>query len=172
MKLIQAMKQIKDLLKKAEDYRAKIRDNSAYLNIETPPYGDRQASQIDEWMQAHHDVVREIERLRLAVQRTNLATNVTIEIGGKQVTKPIAAWVHRRRDLSRLEMGAWGELTDRKLKESNIQTSPGGPVTEVRIRRFFDVPNRDRHIELYRSEPSIIDGTLEVVNATTELIEE
>jgi hypothetical protein len=166
------MKQIKDLLKKAEDLRAKIRDNSAFLNIETPPYGENQATQIDNWMQAHRDIVREIERLRLAVQRTNLATKVAIELDGRTVTKPIAAWVHRRRDLSRLEMGAWGELTDRKLKESNIQTSPNGPVTEVRIRRFYDAANRDRHVELYRSEPSIIDGTLEVVNATTDLIEE
>lgn len=171
MKLIQAMKQIKDLLKKAEDLRAKIRDNSAFLNIETPPYGEAQPMQIENWLQAHHDLVREIERLRLAVQRTNLATSVTIELGGKQVTKPLAAWVHRRRDLSRFEMGAWGELTDRKLKETDIQSSQAGPVTQIRIRRFYDPAVRDRNIELYRSEPSIIDGTLEVVNATTDLIE-
>lgn len=166
------MKQIKDLLKKAEDLRAKIRDNSAFLNIETPPYGEAQASQINSWLQAHHDLMREVELLRLAVQRTNLATKVTIELGGKQVTKTIAAWVHRRRDLSRFEMGAWGELTDRKLKETNMQTSQGGPVTEIRIRRFFDAAERDRNIELYRSEPGIIDATLEVVNATTEVIQE
>ena len=170
MKLIQAMKRIKDLVRKAEDLRIKIRDHSADLNIETPAYSN-QGQQVQEWLQAHHDTVKEIERLRIAIQRTNLQTPVTIEVGGVTVTKLLAAWIHRRRDLAKLEQGAWGELTDRKLKEQNIQTSPNGPITEVRIRRYFDPKERDRNLELYRSEPGIIDGHLEIVNAVTDLIE-
>jgi len=30
---------------------------------------------------------------------------------------------------------------------------------------------RDERLELYRSEPTIIDGQLEVVNAVTDLVE-
>lgn len=56
-------------------------------------------------------------------------------------------------------------------KEQNVQTTPGGPVTEVRIRRYFDAPERDAKIELYRVEPSVIDATLEVTNAVTDLLE-
>ena len=40
-------------------------------------------------------------------------------------------------------------------------------MTEVKIVRYFDPVERDRMIALYRSEPSLIDGTLEIVNATT-----
>lgn len=170
MKLIQAMKQLKDLAIKAEDLRGKVAKYSADLTMETPTYPD-QRKQVSEWLQAHGDILKEVLRLRVAIQRTNLATPVTIELDGKQVTKSIAEWIHRRRDLAKLEMDSWAKLTDRNLKEQNVQTTPGGPITEIRIRRHYDPAVRDAKMELYRSEPSIIDSTLEVVNATTDLAE-
>ncbi len=171
MKLIQAMKKLKDLKAKAEDLRDKVGKFCADLTIETPMYPD-QRGQVAQWMQAHHDVLTEILHLRLAIQGTNLATKVAIELDGKHVTKSIAAWVHRRHDLAKLDMDMWGKLGERGLKEQNVQTTQGGVITEIRIRRYFDPAERDRKIELYRTEPSIIDATLEIVNATTELIEE
>ena len=170
MKLIQAMKKLKDLNSKAADLRAKVGQFCADLTLETPTYPD-QRSKVSEWIQSHGDVLKEIARLRVAIQHTNLATSVTIELGGRSVTKSIAEWIHRRRDLAKLEQEIWAKLGDRGLKEQNVQTTPGGPVTEIRIRRYFDPQERDRNLELYRSEPSVIDGALEVVNATTDLIE-
>lgn len=171
MKLIQAMKQLKDLARKAEDLRGKVREFCADLTISNPTYPDQRA-QIDGWLQAHNGICVKILELRENVQRTNLATPVTIELNGVSVTKSIAAWIHRRRDLAKMEADMWAMLTDRGLKEQNLQTTPGGAVTEVRIRRYFDPELRDRMRELYRTEPSIIDANLEVVNATTDLLEE
>lgn len=168
MKLIQAMKKIKDLTAKAADLREKVGKHCADLTIENPTYPD-QKRQIAEWMQAHGDILKEVLELRTAIQQTNLATTVTIELGGKHVTKSIAAWIHRRRDLAKLDGEMWGKLTDRGLREQNLQTTPGGVVTEVRIRRYFDPAERDTRQELYRTEPSIIDAALEVVNATTNV---
>lgn len=169
MKLIEAMKKLKDLNVKAEDLRKKVAANCADLSIETPLYGADQKSTVDGWIQAHSDILQEILKLRVAIQRTNISTLVVIEIGGKQVSKSIAEWIHRRRDLANLELSMWKQLGDRGLKEQNVQTSAGGPVTEIRVRRYFDPVQRDQKAELYRSEPSVIDATLEVVNATTEL---
>lgn len=171
MKLIQAMKKLKDLAIKADDLSKKVSNASADLNIETPTYGAEQRATVAGWLQSHSDILKEILDLRIRIQRTNINTEVTIELGGKQVTKCIAAWIHRRRDLAKLEMESWSKLTDRNLKETNVQTAPGGAVTEIRIRRYFDPAERDAKIELYRSEPSVIDATLEVVNATTELLD-
>jgi hypothetical protein len=171
MKLIQAMKKLKDLKAKADDLRDKGKKFCADLTIETPLYPD-QRGKVAEWLQAHHDVLNEILHLRLAIQRTNLATPVSIELDGKHVKKSIAAWVHRRHDLAKLDMEMWSGLGDRGLREQNVQSTPGGSVTEVRIRRYFDPVERDHKIGVYRSEPSLIDATLEIVNATTELLEE
>lgn len=168
MKLIEAMKKIKDLQIKAEDYRKKVSTYCADQSHETPLYGADQKRKITEWIQGHADIIQEILKLRVAIQRTNLATSVTIELGGIQVTKSIAEWIHRRRDLAELDRLCWGGLGDRGLREGTILTSTG-EKQEVKIRRYYDPAERDKQVELYRSEPSTIDSTLEVINAVTEL---
>lgn len=167
MKLIEAMKRIKELTAKAADLQVKVGNTCANLDYETPVYADAK-SQVSEWIQAHGDILKEVMKLRFAIQRTNINTPVTIELGGTQVTKSIAEWIHRRRDLANLEMQMWSKLGDRGLKEGVINQSTGEPKA-IRIVRHFDPKERDAKIDLYRSEPSKIDATLEVVNAVTEL---
>lgn len=171
MKLIEAMKLIKELQIKANDLRQKVAQYCADFDFETPMYPD-QKRQISEWIQAHSDILKNILALRVTIQRTNLATPVTIEIGEKSVTKSIAEWIHRRRDLAKEEFTMWAGLTDKGLKEGqNLPaTSPGVPPTPVKLRRYYDPTERDQAVDLYRAEPGIIDRTLEVINATTEVI--
>lgn len=170
MKLIQAMKQIKDLVRKGDDLKGKVAQHCAHLSFETPTYGDKQREQVREWLQACEDINKEVLHLRVAVQKTNLQTPVTIELGGKQVTKSIAEWIHRRRDLAKADMDAWTKLTDKGLKEGRGKNTMGEEL-DIKIVRNFDPAERDAKVELYRSEPSIVDATLEVTNAVTDLIE-
>lgn len=170
MKIIEALKKIKDLGRKADDIKDKVSLYCADLDCDTPMYPD-QKRQVAEWMQAHSDIIKEILTLRVAIQRTNLETQVSIELGGKFVTKSIAEWVHRRRDLAKEEMDIWSKLTDKNYQEKYKQKlTDKAPEIIINRRLYFDPKERDEKRELYRSEPSIIDGTLEVVNATTELI--
>jgi hypothetical protein len=172
MKLIEAMKLIKELQVKADDLRKKVGQYCADLDYETPLYPD-QKRQVSEWIQSHSDITKKILELRTSIQKTNLATTVAIELGGKTVTKTIAEWIHRRRDLAKSELEMWSKLTDRNLKEGAIpSTMAGGEAKAVKIRRYFDPLERDKAIELYRTEPGIIDRTLEVINAITSVIVE
>jgi len=168
MKLIEAMKKEKQLLEKATDLRQKIRDHSAFLDFETPVYPDQQA-QVSGWLQSHSDVLKEVLDLREGIQRTNLQTMVTIDINGKAVTKSIAAWIHRRRQLADLEQQAWQGLTDRNLKEALLRESTG-KEREIKIVRCYDPKERDSKTEVFRTEPTTVDATLEVVNATTDVV--
>lgn len=170
MKIIEAMKQIKDLQFKAEDLRKKTGTYCADQSHETAVYGPEQKTKIKEWIQGHGDIIKEILKLRIGIQKTNLNTSVTIELGGKQVTKSIAEWIHRRRDLAELDRAVWAQLTDRGLKEGTIKSSTG-ELQEIKIRRYYDPSERDTNIELYRSEAGIIDRTLEVINAVTDVVE-
>jgi hypothetical protein len=115
--------------------------------------------------------MQEIGRLRVGISRTNLATVVTMNIGGKNVSKTITEWIVRRTTTSGLDAGAWGSLTDRGLKEQDLKPTADSAVTQVRIVRCYDPKMRDDKISIYRDEPGLIDRTLEVVNATTDLIE-
>jgi len=169
MKIIEAMKKIKELTEKANDLERKVGAHCANLDIETPIYADP-AGQVREWIQAHHDIIKEILTLRTGIQRTNINTTVSVELGGHQVTKTIAEWIHRRRDLAHAEMTVWEKLGDRGLKEGAIGSSVGGEPRLVKIVRHFDPKMRDLNVDLYRSEPSRIDAALEIVNAVTEIV--
>lgn len=169
MKLIEALKQLKDLARKAEDLRNLVKQHCATSTIENPTYPD-QRLKVDTWLQAHRDLLKEILRLRIAIQKTNLATMVPIELNGKTVEKSIAEWIHRRRDLAKAELDSWSMLTDRNIKEGMVQ-GPGGTPIEMKIIRFYDPAQRDNMKSALASEPIIIDGRLEIANAVTDLIE-
>lgn len=171
MKIIEALKQIKDLQRKADDLKDKVGQYCADLDCESPVYPN-QAKQVDEWLQSHSDIVKEILRLRVAIQRTNIMTDVTITIDNKHVTKTIAEWVHRRRDLAKDEETIWRKLTEKNHKETyTTQMTPNSPLLTVKRRLYFDPVERDKKIELYRSEPSLINATLEIINAITDIVE-
>jgi hypothetical protein len=169
MKIIEALKQIKDLQRKAEDLRDKVKEHCAISSVETSKYPD-QTKQVREWIQAHTDIVAEILKLKTAIQRTNLAVPVTIEIGGNSITKSISEWVIRRRDLAKLDLAMWNCLTDRNIREG-VVTAPSGDKVALTIKRFYDPQEKDKMREVYTNEPVLIDSKLEIVNAVTEVIE-
>jgi hypothetical protein len=172
MKIIEAMKKIKANRKKIADQQALIQKNCAFLSNETNAYGDLSAvkGKVDEWIQSCHDLSLECEKLLVDIARTNLATNVTIHIGGKDITKPIAAWIYRRREFAAIDTRTYQVLTDRGLKEGQIKNS-SGDTFDVKINRAFDSSLRDKKLAEFSEEPYLIDSRLEVINAVTDLIE-
>jgi len=175
VKIIEGLKKTKDLQRKAEDIRTKISAHCADLELDTPSYGtpEEQRLQVSEWLQSHSDILKEIEKLRLAIQATNLAVEVSVEVvDGKRVSKSIAAWIHRRKDLASLEAKSWALLTNKGLRPQNYK--PSNTTDEIKIanvRRYYDQKTRDINVENFTSEPSRIDAALEIINATTDLIE-
>lgn len=168
MKIIEALKLIKDLQRKADDIRKLAAEHSAISSMDTPKY-KKQDEQVMRWVQSYTDILKEILRLRIAIQRTNLAVPVTINIDGKEVTKSIAEWVIRRRELAKLEQAVWDSLTDRNIKEGMVK-SPSGEMFEVKIVRYYSPEIRDRMRLTLASEPRTIDSQLEIINATTDLV--
>ena len=168
MKIIEAMKQIKALNLKVSDLRQKIQEHAADLSHETPKYSDQRA-QVDAWTQAAEACVMEISNLKTRIQKTNLAITVPITLGGETITKTIAEWVHRRHGLTELHESIWRSQGDRNLKEG-VLTQSNGEKIDVKIRRHYSPELRDKKLAVLREEPFVIDSTLEVVNATTDLL--
>lgn len=169
MKIIEALKQVKDLKRKADDLKTLVKDNCTLSSLDTPKYPE-QAKQIKGWIQAHSDILKEICRLRVAIQKTNILTDVTIELDGKQVKKNIASWIHRRRDLAKEELEIWTGLTDRGIKEG-VGKTPSGEAFDLKVVRFWEPAERDKMRSSLSSEPTLIDSKLEIINAVTDLIE-
>lgn len=169
MKIIEAMKKIKLNEEKLNDLRAKISNNCANLSHETPVYEDV-TDVIAGWLQSCEDIAQENVRLLVAIQRTNLATFVSIELPNGSVDKCVAEWVWRRRKYADLDFRAWNQLNDRGLTEGRMQSTVGEPI-DVTVNRHFNPEHRDMKMDLYRSEPHLIDAALEIVNATVDLAE-
>lgn len=169
MKIIEALKSLKDLDQKAFDLRAKIKDHSAYASFETPRYPD-QKLQVSGWLQAHRDILQLIEKTQYLLQKTNVTVMVTIDLQGKKVTKSIAEWILRRRKLVALEVESYKLLTDKGIKEGQGQ-GPSGTL-EIKLIRAYEPKERDEKLEYLRAEPALIDGALEIVNATTDLLKD
>lgn len=162
------MKEIKRLEEKVGDLNTKIGTHCADLDVETAVYPD-QRGKVAEWLQSAHDSIKEAMRLRIAIQKTNLEVVVPIELGGKRVEHSIAEWIIRRRSYANSEMTTWSKLSDKGLQSGTFKSTSGTDFP-VKIRRYYDAQERDAKIEMYRSEPGIIDRTLEVVNATTDIL--
>lgn len=171
MKLIEAMKLKKELQVKAEDLRQKIGQYCAHLSIESPVYGNNQSEMVRGWIQGHQDIIKQIRKVAIAIQKTNLATRVTLSVGGDDIELSIAEWILRRRELAGMEAAAWGALSDGKLKPGQIMASDGKTPQSVTVVRYYDPVMRDRMVDAFKHEPSHIDAKLEVVNAVTDLIE-
>lgn len=172
MKIIEALKKVKDLRKKIDDITSKIKMHAADLDCETPVYPD-QKRQVSEWLQSVHDITKEILKLKYRIQKTNVNTPVTIELGGQHVTKFITEWIERRKNLAEIERQSWLALNDKGLKETypSQKLTANSPEIVVKRRLYFDASERDAKVELFRSEPSTIDATLEIINAVTDLLD-
>ena len=165
------MKRVKANKEKIADLQKQIGQFCANLDYESPTYGTETATKVSEWPQGCDDISRQNAKLLVAIQRTNLATPVSITLGDHTLTKSIAEWVWRRREYAALDLRTWQSLTDRNLKEGTGMNSSGTPVN-IKIVRHYDPVKRDRMLAIYKAEPHEIDSALEVVNAVTDLIEE
>lgn len=123
MKIIEAMKRVKANKEKIQDLQAKLAQFCANLDYETLTYGSAAdtSAKITDWLNSCTDLTQENIRLLVAVQRTNNATDVTITLGEKSVTKTIAEWVWRRREYAALDLKTPHEI-DAALEVVNAVT--------------------------------------------------
>ena len=177
MKLIEAMKDQKSTLRKMEDLRKKISSYCADLDVMQPTYGTavEQEKKILEWMQSHDDLALNLTDLKKKIQQTNLHTQVTIRVGVNDITHSIVEWIIRRREIIDLQLLAYSSLGDRGLSEKGLRAM-GSPdemkkLQNARVRFYFNASDRDAKIDILKNEKESIDKALEIINATTDVIE-
>lgn len=170
--IIEAMKRIKDLMRKCEDLRGMVKKHSAHLSIDNPEYTEPE-KKIKKWVDQHHDYLKEIMQLKARISKTNIHTKVKIEIGGNVIEHTITEWIKRRDQLAELDDAMYRCLTDAGLEEGKFKPRKldDDKEIEVKIIRNYDPEHRDKKRDEYQSEPLLIDSRLEVINATTELLE-
>jgi len=139
---------------------------------------DEHQAHINAQLQSVNDMVKEIENISLRITKTNMETMVTLTLGETKVTKSIAAWILRRRELARIQSTTYQMLgkNESRVQPQNYTKSGHEPTDDNPIQvanplKFFNRKERDDKVALYADEPIEINSKLEVVNATTSLLQ-
>ena len=176
MKLVEGMKETKATLRKMEDLRKKIAQHCADLDCMAPTYGsaEEQTKKVSEWLQAHDDLALKLTDLKRQIQLTNLQTPVAIKVGGNGITRSIAEWVIRRREIVDLQLLAYNSLGDKGLADRGVRAmgnmDESKKIQSARVRFYFNATDRDSKIEVLKNERESIDKALEIANVLTELL--
>jgi len=178
LKIIECMREIKSTKKKIDDTLKLLSEAGADLEHHKPKYGtpEEQTAQVVSWLDRVRSLTDRISELRLALSRTNNSVPVTIVIDEKPITKTISEWIYRRQELAMYDLQAWKIVgaKERTLRPEQVQELDANknPVMVLKnVRRFYNVREREHQMEVFSSEPSVIDGALEVANATTDIVD-
>lgn len=172
MKIIEALKELPVLNKRISKNIEKIQQYSSDIDLNKPwdqqdlPFKtpEEQQKEVDGLIQSTNDLVKRRTQLRRALAITN--TKVEVTIMGE--TNTISEWIDLREGGMDLRIKAYGALNDNHGlgKMRSIQFDP---ETGVRVKRFFDVKQRDEEVARLMLMKEGIDAQLEVINATTDL---
>lgn len=172
MKIIEALKELPLIEKKIEKKISDIRKYSSGLDRAEDtdlPFitVEKQRIEVDALKQSVKDLVNRKAKLRTNLSMTNAKTKVTID----GMTLTISEWIeYREKGLSNLirAQEALGDFTAQDLlRSTHVDLQKG-----IKTIRFFDEKAKNEEVIRLTAIKDNIDGRLEVVNATTDLIEE
>jgi hypothetical protein len=169
MKIIEALKEIPLIQKKLDKNLELIRKYSSDLVVGDEFVFESEQKQRDEvasLMQSSQDLIKR----RMSLKRQLLMTNAQTQITISELTLSITEWI---------EFKNWGITqvlgTLSNLNESNTvqrtQLTADTVDKGVRRIRFYDETYKNERWMFYTELQSKITAQLEIVNATTDLIE-
>lgn len=169
MKIIEAMKELKVILKRMNKNKELINEYAALPDNERLHFGskDNQAKEIKKLIQANVDLANNYLNLKTRIEYTNLMTKV--EIDGKEYT--ISEMLVLKRVLAKMLIQTFNALNDSqasmRVRSGSRSSSEKTPVIE----KFYDETEKTSGQRKWDDLYHTIDSRLEVVNATTDLLE-
>ena len=177
MKIIEAMKEMPLIIKKVNAHNQKISQYSSTLStVKDLPFGtvEGQTKEVASLVQSNEDLIKRYLMLQRSLAFTN--TQIKVEINGD--SKTIAEWLHIRNAGIHSNNGLYGAMvnTYRALNTNRANAMIGEVRTDLsetalQVIRCYDQKMADEKIESLTDIYDQIDAKLEVVNATTDLIE-
>jgi len=169
MKIVQGLKKLRVIEKRMAKGIEEIQVLSSALSNEKPVMGneEKQETEVKSLVQSNFDLVEEYLRLKLALEKTNL--EVSTSISGEART--LSEWLVIRRKLGSTMLSTVGAMNDRAAENRrtlNRGLTPEGQA--VHVVRFYDEKTKMDRLRQLTDRLEAIDGKLEVVNATTNVV--
>lgn len=167
MKIVEAMKELKLIEKKMLKNNDAIKKYSSQPSNERPYFQDEttQRKEVKNLVQANNDLLNNYLSLKKRIEKTNLG--VEVEVDGRAYT--ISELLVLKRRLSKIMIDSFDSMNDQNAKH-NIM-SMRGVDNSVRVERFYDERDKNEGLRKWQDFYDNIDSRLEVINATTDLVE-
>lgn len=167
MKLIEAMKSLRLLEKRMWDNASRITTYASWASTERPHFGteEEQNKQVNALVQANYDLMNEYLKVKRNIERTNLETIVEVE----WISYTLSDLLVIKRKLGRQMVSTYQAMNDSRVRwgqwARDVNWEPPMMV------QYYDEQVKNEGIMKWENLYNAIDSRLEVVNATTDLIE-
>jgi len=168
MTIIEGLKQLRLIEKRIEKNNTEIKKYSSLLSIEKPYFESEAAQKQDvvNLIKSNHDLATQYEKIKEQIELTNLVTKV--EVNGE--VKSISSWLSILRKTGKLLNATYSSLSgDAATSKMLKYREPGTNPTVIRL--YDENVKRTGQRKWEDLVNGTIEGRLEVVNATTELVE-
>lgn len=174
MMIIEGMKRLRVIKKRMANNIESVNKYAAIVSNERPMFGseDQQKKEVKQIIQSNLDLLNEYLKLKKRIERTNLQT--VVEIGGVDYT--ISDLLILKRELVQLVVQTYDalntNLAQMKLNALSRQHHVAGQQGEsLRIDHMFDEKEKNKELRKWQDLYDNIDSRLEVINATTILLD-
>jgi hypothetical protein len=170
MTIIECMKRLRVIEKRIDSNAQDITRYASMINTQIPLFEsqEKQREEVARRVQANVDLVHEYLRLKRRLERTNLAVRVKIQNKEYSISELI---VLRRKliDSLLLTYSSLNDFTGKSAQRSapNIQGQ-----AQAHVVRLYKEEDKQAKLRKWMDFKAEIDGRLEVVNATTQLLDD
>lgn len=170
MKIIEALKAQKRTADKIQANNTLITKYCSKLDIEKPYFesDEEQRREVQKLLQSNNDLIQYYLRLKRCIDYTNL--KIIVEIDGDKYC--ITDLLNLKRYCIRNILNSYNSLNDKHALERLNALGRVQDTKTVTIDRFYDEKLKNENIRKWQELFDTIDSRLEVVNATTDLIED
>lgn len=169
MKIIEALKEQKRIQTKINRNATQITQYSCKLSNEKPFFDSDEAQTAETYqlIQSNIDLTNRYLWLKRCIDHTNL--NSKHEIGG--VAYSITDLLNMKRNGIGFIITTYNALTDSQVSRRLSAARSTDSAKPVQIERLYDERNKNEALLKWQDLLDNIDSKLEVINATTDLIE-
>jgi hypothetical protein len=168
MKIIEGMKRLGVIEKRMDSHRSTITEYSSKLSTEIPRFKTKeaQAREVASLVQSNNDLCAEYLRIKRSIEYTNL--KVSVELQGKSYS--ISDLLVIKRKLSAMMVSTYRALND-SMAQNRLRNTPRFEGESPKVEILYDERTKLENIRKWQDLEDAIDSRLEVINATTDLIE-
>jgi len=169
MKIIEALKKLKVIEKRMEKNRTQITQYASMVSTERPIFDteEKQRKEVNSLIQSNNDLMREYLDLKGKIEKTNIT--VKVEMGGIQYS--ISDLLLIKRKMAKIMINTYEALNTSSAQSRLKHVSIGAGERSPQVVQLYDEKDKITGLDKWQDLYHNIDSRLEVINATTDLVE-